>query len=195
MSTPRWMPRSAVALAAAALGTAGLALAMVPSFAQESKPPTTEQPVPPGPGSDLKEGGDAAQKSGPGVNGAQENGNRIENVAADLTLESARIESVNLNDTDQEYAVYHFGRTVHEISDVQGFTLKGFNVDTKASAADAAWSMVTRRRSWWASLRAPTSPVTRSPRSTPGRSRTRPEKRTCPARFPSREAPWPAPTT
>ena len=38
MSTPRWMPRSAVALAAAALGTLGLGLAMVPSFAQESKP-------------------------------------------------------------------------------------------------------------------------------------------------------------
>lgn len=137
MSTPRWMPRSAVALAAAALGTAGLGLAMVPSFAQESNTPTTEQTVPPGPGSDLKEGGDTAQNSGPGLNGAQENGNRIENVAADLTLESARIESVNLNDTDQEYAVYHFGRTVHEISDAQGFTLKGFNVDTKASAADA----------------------------------------------------------
>ena len=137
MSTPRWMPRSAVALAAAALGTAGLGLAMVPSFAQESNPPTTEQTVPTAPGSDLKEGGDAAQNSGPGVDGAQENGNRIENVAADLTLESARIESVNLNDTDQEYAVYHFGRTVHEISDPQGFTLKGFNVDTKASAADA----------------------------------------------------------
>jgi hypothetical protein len=131
------MPRSAVALAAAALGTAGLGLAMVPSFAQESNPPTTEQTVPTAPGSDLKEGGDAAQNSGPGLNGAQENGNRIENVAADLTLESARIESVNLNDTDQEYAVYHFGRTVHEISDPQGFTLKGFNVDTKASAADA----------------------------------------------------------
>src|SRR5438067_1211550 len=135
MSTPRWMPRSAVALAAVALGTAGLGLAMVPSFAQESKPPTTEQPVPPGPGSDLKppappsdlkEGGDAAQKSGPGVSGAQENGNRIENVAANLTLESARIESINLNDTDQEYVVYHFGRVVHEISDVQGFILKGF---------------------------------------------------------------------
>ncbi len=75
--------------------------------------------MPPGPGSDLKEGGDAAQNSGPGLNGAQENGNRIENVAADLTLESARIESVNLNDTDQEYAVYHFGRTVHEISDAR----------------------------------------------------------------------------
>jgi hypothetical protein len=137
MSTPRWIPRSAVALAAAALGTAGLGLAMVPSFAQEPKAPVTEQPVPPGPGSDLHEGGDAAPTAGPGVRGAQENGNRIENVAADLTLESARIESVNLDDTDQEYAVYHFGRTVHEISDVQGFTLKGFNVDTKASAADA----------------------------------------------------------
>jgi len=146
MSTPRWMPRSAVALAAAALGTAGLGLAMVPSFAQEAKPPTTEQPVPTGPGSDLKppappsdlhEGGDAATSSGPGVRGAQENGNRIENVAANLTLESARIESLNLDDTDQEYAVYHFGRVVHEISDVSGFTLKGFNVDTKATAADA----------------------------------------------------------
>jgi hypothetical protein len=146
MSTPRWMPRSAVALAAAALGTAGLGLAMVPSFAQESNPPATEQPMPPGPGSDLqppappsdlREGGDAATSSGPGVRGAQENGNRIENVAANLTLESARIESINLNDTDQEYVVYHFGRVVHEISDVQGFILKGFNVDTKATAADA----------------------------------------------------------
>ena len=58
-------------------------------------------------------------------------------MAADLTLESARIESLNLNDTDQEYAVYHFGRVVHEITDAQGFTLKGFNMDTKASAADA----------------------------------------------------------
>ena len=89
MSKPRWMPRSAVALAAAALGTAGLGLAMVPSFAQESKPPTTEQPTPSAPGSDLKtpappsdlktpappsdlhEGGDAATASGPGVRGAQ----------------------------------------------------------------------------------------------------------------------------
>ncbi len=41
MSTPRWMPRSAIALAAAALGTAGLGLAVVPSFAQESKAPPT----------------------------------------------------------------------------------------------------------------------------------------------------------
>jgi len=147
MSTPRWMPRTAVALAAAALGTAGLGLAMVPSNALESKPPTTEQTTPssapgsdlktPVPPSDLHEGGDAATASGPGVRGAQENGNRIENVAANLTLESARIESLNLNDTDQEYAVYHFGRVVHEISDVSGFTLKGFNVDTKAVAADA----------------------------------------------------------
>src|SRR5207244_3882068 len=124
-------------LAAAALGTAGLGLAIVPSFAQESKTPTTEQPKPPAPPSDLKEGGDAATAPELGTNGARDNGNRIENVAADLTLESARIESLNLNDTDQEYAVYHFGRVVHEISDVSGFTLKGFNVDTKAVAADA----------------------------------------------------------
>ena len=148
MSTPRWMPRSAVALAAVALGTAGLGLAMVPSFAQESNPPTTEQTVPPGPGSDLqppadlREGGDAAEQSGSGVNGARDNGNRIENVAADLTLESARIESVNLNDTDQEYAVYHFGRVVHEISGPQRFVLKGYNMDTRATAADARVSML-----------------------------------------------------
>ncbi|HZI38459.1 MAG TPA: hypothetical protein VFF24_09145 [Acidimicrobiia bacterium] len=136
MSTPRWMPRSAVALAAAALGTAGLGLAVVPSFAQESKVPPTEQPAPPLPDPDLKEGGDADKAPGP-ANGAREGGDRIENVAADLTLESARIESLNLNDTDQEYAVYHFGRVVHEISGPQGFILKGFNMDTRAAAADA----------------------------------------------------------
>ncbi len=136
MSTPRWMPRSAIALAAAALGTAGLGLAVVPSFAQESKAPPTEQPATPLPDPDLKEGGDADKAPGP-ANGARENGDRVENVAADLTLESARIESLNLNDTDQEYAVYHFGRVVHEISGPQGFILKGFNMDTRAAAADA----------------------------------------------------------
>jgi hypothetical protein len=130
MNTPRWMPRSAIALAAAALGTAGLSLALVPSFAQESTPTTV-------PGSDLREGGPAATVPGSGSNGLRENRNRIENVAADLTLESARIESLNLNDTDQEYAVYHFARVVHEIRDAGGFTLKGFNVDTRAVAADA----------------------------------------------------------
>jgi hypothetical protein len=130
------MPRSAIALAAAALGTAGLGLAVVPSFAQESKAPPTEQPAPPLPDPDLKEGGDADKAPGP-ANGAREGGDRIENVAADLTLESARIESLNLNDTDQEYAVYHFGRVVNEISGPQGFILKGFNMDTQAAAADA----------------------------------------------------------
>ena len=137
MKTPRWIPRSTIALAAAALGTAGLGLAMVPSLAQESKAPPTEEPATPVPGSGLEEGGDAATVPGPGSNGPREDGDRIENVAADLTLESARIESLNLNDTDQEYAVYHFGRVVHEIRDAHGFTLKGFNVDTKATAADA----------------------------------------------------------
>ena len=137
MKTPRWMPRSAIALAAAALGTAGLALAVVPSFAQEAKPPPSEEPTTTVPGSDLEEGGDAATVPGPGSHGPRENGDRIENVAADLTLESTRIESLNLNDTDQEYAVYQFGRVVHEVRDARGFTLKGFNMDTRAAAADA----------------------------------------------------------
>lgn len=136
MSKPRWMPRSAIALAAAALGTAGLGLAVVPSFAQESKAPPREQPAPPA-GPDLREGGEAVDVPGQGSNGAREAGDRIENVAADLTLESARIESLNLNDTDQEYAVYRFGRVVHRISAAEGFILKGFNMDTQASAADA----------------------------------------------------------
>jgi hypothetical protein len=137
MSTPKWMPRSAITLAAAALGTAGLGISMVPSFAQESKAPASEEP--PGQDSDaeLKEGGEPATVPGSGSNGPRENGDRIENVAADLTLEAVRIESLNLNDTDQEYAVYRFGRVVHEISDAHGFTLKGFNMDTRATAADA----------------------------------------------------------
>ena len=134
MSTPRWMPRSAVALAATALGTLGLGLAVVPSFAQEPKAPPTEEPETPG--ADLEEGGDATDPEA-GANGPRENGDRIENVAADLTLESARIESLNLDDTDQEYAVYRFGRVVHDITDARGFVLKGFNMDTKAAAADA----------------------------------------------------------
>lgn len=132
MNTPRWMPRSAVALAAAALGTLGLGLAVVPTFAQESKPPPSEVPALPIPEFDVAEG----DRAEPGAD-AHANGNRIENVAADLTLESVRIESVNLNDSDAEYAVYRFGRVVHEIRDTGGFTLKGFNVDTKAKAADA----------------------------------------------------------
>jgi hypothetical protein len=130
------MPRSAVALAAAALGIAGLGLAMVPSFAQESKPPSTEQPANPPAAPDLHEGGTSAVPA-PGVTGPQEAGNRIENVAANLNLESARIESLNLDDTDQEYAVYHFGRVIHEIRDAHGFTLQGYNAGTKAMAADA----------------------------------------------------------
>jgi hypothetical protein len=136
MKQSRWIPRSAVALAAAALGTAGLGLAVVPSFAQEPKAPPSEQPANPPAGSDLREDG-ATPATGPAINGPQEAGNRIENVSANLTLESARIESLNLNDTDQEYAVYHFGRVVHEIRNPQAFTLKGFNVATLASAAGA----------------------------------------------------------
>ena len=50
----------------------------MPSFAQESKTPTTEQPKPPAPGSDLKEGGAAATAPELGTNGARDNGNRIE---------------------------------------------------------------------------------------------------------------------
>src|SRR5918996_4310653 len=122
MNTPRWMPRSSDLLAAAALGTLGLGLAVLPSFAQEAKRPPSEEPAvpfPDVPGADVPENANRI-----------ENGNRIENVAADLTLESVRIESVNLNDTDAEYAVYRFGRVVHEIRDAQAFTLKGFNVDT-----------------------------------------------------------------
>ena len=137
MNTPRWMPRSAVALAAATLGTLGLGLAMVPSFAQDSKAPPSEEPATPVPDPDLKEGGDDAEAPEPAANGPRENGNRIENVAADLSLESVRIESLNLNDTDQEYAVYEFGRVVHQVRDARGFTLKGFNMDTRAAAADA----------------------------------------------------------
>ena len=137
MNTPRWMPRSAIALAAAALGTLGLGLAVVPSFAQEQKPPPSEEPATPVPDADLEEGGDGATVPGQGANGPRENGDRIANVAADLTLESARIESLNLNDTDQEYAVYRFGKVVHEVRDARGFTLKGFNMDTRAAATDA----------------------------------------------------------
>lgn len=137
MNTPRWMPRSAIALAAAALGTLGLGLAVVPSFAQEQKTPPSEEPTTPVPDADLEEGGDAVDVPGPGANGPREAGDRIENVAADLSLESARIESLNLNDTDQEYAVYHFGRVVHDVRDARGFTLKGFNMDTRAAATDA----------------------------------------------------------
>jgi hypothetical protein len=132
MNTPRWMPRSAIALAAAAVGTLGLGLAVIPSSAQEAKPPPSEVPADPIPGSNPTKDGHAVAEADP-----PENGNRIENVAADLTLESVRIESVNLNDTDAEYAVYRFGRVVHGIRDAQAFTLKGFNVDTKAKAADA----------------------------------------------------------
>jgi hypothetical protein len=127
------MPRSAIALAAAAIGTLGLGLAVMPSSASEPKPPPSEVPTTaPIPEFDVAEG----DRATPGPD-AREDANRIENVAADLTLESVRIESVNLNDTDAEYAVYRFGRVVHEIRDPQGFTLKGFNVDTRAKAADA----------------------------------------------------------
>ena len=135
MNAQRRISRSAIALLAAALGTAGLGLAVVPSFAQDSKAPPSEQPTTPAPGSNLTENG--APATGPGANGPREDGNRIENVAANLNLESARIESLNLDDTDQEYAVYHFGRVIHEIRDAHGFTLQGYNAGTKATAADA----------------------------------------------------------
>jgi hypothetical protein len=62
----------------------------------------------------------------------KERGDAAAHVTAQQLLESVRIESVNLNDTDAENAVYRFGRVVHEIRDTQGFTLKGFNVDTRA---------------------------------------------------------------
>jgi hypothetical protein len=127
------MPRSAVALAAAVVGTMGLGLAVMPSSAQESKAPPSEVPGLPIPEFDVAQNPGAA----PAPAHDEPAPNRIENVAADLTLEAVRIESVNLNDTDAEYAVYRFGRVVHEIRDTQGFTLKGFNVDTRAKASDA----------------------------------------------------------
>jgi hypothetical protein len=131
--------RPLIVLAAGVLGTAGLSLNVLPSAAQESTTQTTRPSSEAGTStnrdsSDLSEGGSQSRSSG---GGARQSGNRIENVAYDLRLEDARIESVNLDDDDEEFAVFEFGRVVHDVSNASGFSLLGFDSNASVKASDA----------------------------------------------------------
>jgi hypothetical protein len=141
VNTNKQPRRLIVGLAAAILGTAGLSLSVLPSFAQESKAPASSQDQTTATTAPLHEGGSQSsgnQSSGTSpTEGPITNGNRIENISPDLRLESARIESENIHDTDQEYALFHFGRVIHEVKNPSGFSVKGFDVNHKATAADA----------------------------------------------------------
>jgi hypothetical protein len=114
-----------------------VALLALPSLAQESKSPTSKDATTATTG--LHEGGGQSPAVAPqeGSSVARQDGGRIENLSAGLMLESARIESANIHDTDQEYAVYRFGRVIHDVKNVGGFTVSGFDVERRAMAADA----------------------------------------------------------
>lgn len=115
-----------VALAAAVIGLAGLSasLARTPT----SRPGSTAS------SNSLTESGGPAARPG---SGSARPGARIENLAIGLRLDSARVDRLNLHDTDEEYAVYHFARFVHDIERPEGFRLVGFDTDSVVSARDA----------------------------------------------------------
>lgn len=55
----------------------------------------------------------------------------------DLDLESARVHSVNLDDTEEEYVVFAFADFVREIRDHSAFTVAGFSAATSVAATSA----------------------------------------------------------
>lgn len=76
------------------------------------------------------------------------NRHRIENVAYDLTLKDARIESVNLDDDDEEFAVFEFGRVVRQVRNASGFSLLGFDSNASVTASDARLVQGDPARCW-----------------------------------------------
>jgi hypothetical protein len=135
-----------VGLAAAAVGTAALTFGVLaPSFAQESNPtdkldatdPTTLQ-LEEGPAGEGPVAVPEGQGEGSGLtDGVVSSGTRVENVTQDLMLERARIESVNLDDDEEEYVVYSFGDYVHEVRSASDFSLTSYDVDTRVQGQTA----------------------------------------------------------
>ena len=115
-----------------------LGLLVAPSFAQSDKADkprqnpseqTTES------SSDLRESPSAAEgrngESGPSA------GQRIEDVSLNLTLQSARIELSNLDDTEDEFVVYKFAQVVNEVKTPAAFALSGYDADAVVNAKEA----------------------------------------------------------
>jgi hypothetical protein len=115
-----------IAVAAATVGLAGVSATVAQTTSSSGPPPPTAT-------TGLTERGE--RTSGPPAGPAA--GGRIENLAVGLRLQSARLERVDLHDSDREYAVYHVSGFVHDIKDVTGFRLVGFDPDSHVSADDA----------------------------------------------------------
>ncbi|MGH9281557.1 MAG: hypothetical protein ACRD0S_01335, partial [Acidimicrobiales bacterium] len=142
---PRIKPRF-VAAAAATVGTVALTMGVLaPTFAQESNPadksettdPTTLQ-LEEGPAGEGPVAVPEGQGEGSGLtDGIVSRGTRVENVTQDLMLDRARIESVNLDDDEEEYVVYTFGDYIHRVRNASDFSLTSFDVDTKVTGQTA----------------------------------------------------------
>lgn len=62
---------------------------------------------------------------------------RLVNVNSGLRLLSAQVQSLNLNDTEDEFVRFTFARPVNAITDPTGFELEGYDVDTSVDSNGA----------------------------------------------------------
>lgn len=115
-----------------------LGLLVAPSFAQsddaeKAKQNPSEQTTEPT--SDLRESPSDAE----GTNGkaGPADGQRVENVSLNLTLQSARIELTNLDDAEDEFVVYRFAQVVNEVKAADAFALSGYDSDAIIRAKEA----------------------------------------------------------
>lgn len=146
-------PRSLLALAVALFATLALAvaaLAPIGALAQSAgDEPLTEgeagtddadeeeeqeEDVTEDEGEDTEEGtdGDAGDDRGD-----SEVGRGLTNLTRDLDLQGARIHHVNLDDTEEEFAVFAFGSFVRSVENEDGFALGGYAAESSATSTSA----------------------------------------------------------
>ena len=115
-----------------------LGLLVAPSFAQSDDADKAKQ----GPSEQTTETTSALREShseAEGKNGTegQAEGQRVEDVSLNLTLQSARIELTNLDDAEDEFVVYKFAQVVNAVKSPAAFALAGYDSDAVIKAKDA----------------------------------------------------------
>ncbi|HEV3363425.1 MAG TPA: hypothetical protein VG795_04675 [Acidimicrobiia bacterium] len=118
-----------------------LGLLVAPSFAQSDDADKAKR----GPNeqttettSDLRESpSEADGKNGKNGKAGPADGQRVENVSLNLTLQSARIELTNLDDAEDEFVVYKFAQVVNEVKAADAFALSGYDSDAVIKAKEA----------------------------------------------------------
>lgn len=133
----RLVPLAGILGAVALLVGVVLGAVALPSLAQD--PPKNNQTAGPSTfATGLHEGSGQPGASAVGrASGRQSESNGSGTVNLDLALQSARIESLNLVDTEEEFVVYRFGRFIHTVDEPSAFGLQGYNVQAKVLASSA----------------------------------------------------------